>query len=204
MPELLTKAAYARHRGVGKSAVSNWINRDQIVLVDGKVDVAASDARLGAMVDAASGRDPAPANAAKKSGGAAAERQRPEQGARATARASNAKSGSDSVANSDAAQLAQERLAEIRERRIGHSLKNAEIAGTLVPIAAFEARLQTMISGFCERMQSELRAGSEALALETDKRKVRGMLDDMIHKVRSDFADAIEAGVEEEDDEADG
>ena len=51
--ELMTKAAYARHRGVGKSAVSNYIKRGQIVLVGTKVDVAKSDAKLDAEVDPA-------------------------------------------------------------------------------------------------------------------------------------------------------
>ena len=51
MTELMSKAQFARHRGVGRSAVSNWITRGQLVIVDGKVDVAASEALLDASVD---------------------------------------------------------------------------------------------------------------------------------------------------------
>lgn len=191
--ELMTKAAYARHRGVGKSAVSNYIKRGQIVLVGTKVDVAKSDAKLDAEVDPASGRDPTPANAAKK-----ASRARPSAPDKHRDPAPEA---SGSVANEAVNELAQERLEEIRERRHGHALKNAAIAGDLVPFAAYEAKLQAMIAGFCERMQSELRAQSEALANEGAKRKVRGLLDETIQRVRSDFADRLSAGATDPDSE---
>ncbi len=181
MSKLISKAAYARHRGVGKSAVSNWIARDQIVLKDGKVDVAASDAKLGAMVDPASGRDPVP---------------RP-----ATNKTSSAKAKSTAgVADSAQAQLAEERLGEIRERRIGQAMKNAQAAGELVEIGEYESRLATLISGFCERLQAELRAQAEALAMEQDKRRIRTLLDDTIHQVRTDFAARIETEADKEDE----
>lgn len=194
--ELITKAAYARHRGVGKSAVSNWVTRSQIVLVDGKVDVAASDAKLDATVDQASGRP--------KTGKSAAPKRAPPKPAtpKSTPQATNA-----SVADDTQKSLTEERLGEIRERRIGNALKNAEAARLLVPIDAFEARLQTLISGFCDRMQSELRGRSEKLALETDKRAIRTALDDIVHHVRDDFAARIASELAnnsgEKDDEAD-
>lgn len=178
MSKLISKAAYARHRGVGKSAVSNWIARDQIVLKDGKVDVAASDAKLGAMVDPASGRDPVP---------------RP-----ATNKTSSAKAKSTAgVADSAQAQLAEERLGEIRERRIGQAMKNAQAAGELVELGEYQSRLARFISGFCDRLSSELRGKSEALAKLTDKREVRAMLDEAIHTARTDFAARIESEVSE-------
>jgi len=197
--ELISKAAYARHRGVGKSAVSNWVKGDKIVIVDGKVDVAASDRKLDALVDQASGRDPAPKNASKRVG-------KPNTG-RAGKPAENAPAEArGSVANDSVAELQQERLEEIRERRFGSALKNAAIAGDLVPLSAYEAKLQAVIAGFCERMQSELRAQAEPLANESDKRKVRGLLDETIHRVRSDFAERLAGSADpesEEDDEED-
>lgn len=210
---LMTKAAYARHRGVGKSAVSNWVTRNQIVIVNGKVDVANSDAKLDATVDQATGRPKTGKQAAQKQvkpKQATSQRRAPRAAtsAKRTPKASPLKPDANaSVADDTQRSLTEERLGEIRERRIGNALKNAEAAGTLVPIDAIEARLQTLISGFCDRMQSELRARSEKLALETDKRAIRAALDDTVHHVRADFASRIESESDsnsgEEDDEAD-
>ena len=180
MAELMSKAAYARHRGVGKSAVSNWVKRGQIVLVGTKVDVAASDAKLGMLVDPGRGRDAT---------GGEPLIDRDAAGDQNTVKSST-------VADSAQAQLAEERLGEIRERRIGQAMKNAQTAGELVDVAEYESRLATLVSGFCERMQSELRSKAEALALENDKRAIRALLDDTIHQVRSDFAARIELEVE--------
>ena len=195
---LISKAAYARHRGVGKSAVSNWIKRGQIVLVGDKVDQAASDTRLAALVDPAGGRDAGGAQLAK----APPSRSKAPR-SKAEKAAAGPEPGSVSVADETAASLAEERLGEIRERRFGQALKNAQMAGELVPVEAFEARLQTLIGGFCERLQSELRAQSEALAKETERRTVRGMLDDIVSGVRSDFAERILAASSTEETDGD-
>jgi hypothetical protein len=47
-PAFMSLAAYARRCGVTKSAVTGWRRRDLLVVTDGRVDVAASDARLAA------------------------------------------------------------------------------------------------------------------------------------------------------------
>lgn len=163
----MSKAAYAKHRGVGKSAVSNWVKRGQIVLTDsGAVDVTASDALLDREVDPGRGR---PATAP------AAERVKPAE--------------PPTVEQSAPADdLASIRARDLREKAIGQALKNAQLAGELVPVAAYEAKLQTMITGLCERMQAELRGMAERLALEGDQRVVRALLDDAVHAVRSDAA----------------
>ncbi len=171
-PEFMSKAAYARHRGVGKSAVSNWVKRGQIVLKDGKVDVAASDAKLGHEVDPGRGRP------ATTKGESPAE-----------------DSATDTEARND---LASIRARDLREKAIGNALKNAQLAGELVPRAAVEAKMKSHISGFCERMQSELRGMAERLALEGDKRTVRALLDEVVHAVRSDFAQRVTADAGEE------
>lgn len=176
-PALMTKAAYARYRGVGKSAVTNWITREQIVLEGTKVDVAKSDAKLGSVVDPGRGRDPSPKPAVVKTASCGKTTAHP------------------TVADSAQAQLAEERLGEVRERRIGQAMKNAQTAGELVERSEYESRLATYISGFCDRMTSELRGKAEALAKLTENREVRAMLDEAIHTVRTDFAARIEAEV---------
>ena len=47
-PEFMSFAAFARHCHVAKSCVTGWRRRGLVVVVDGKVDVAASNARLAA------------------------------------------------------------------------------------------------------------------------------------------------------------
>lgn len=50
--QVLSRAAYARHRGIDPSLITRWAKRGRLVLTDdGKVDVAASDAKLEATRD---------------------------------------------------------------------------------------------------------------------------------------------------------
>ncbi|WP_430635034.1 hypothetical protein [Sphingomonas hankookensis] len=59
---LLTKGEFALHRGVGKSAVSNWSKKGLLVMGECpetgaiKVDVERTDARINARVDPMRGR----------------------------------------------------------------------------------------------------------------------------------------------------
>ena len=76
-------------------------------------------------------------------------------------------------------------------------MKNAQAAGELVELGEYQSRLARFISGFCDRLSSELRGKSEALAKLTDKREVRAMLDEAIHTARTDFAARIESEVSE-------
>lgn len=161
----MTKAAFARHRGVGRNAVSNWIKRDQIVVTpDGKVHVAASEEKLARLVDPNGGRPPTGT---------------PDAGA------------VTKLPMAAPTDLASVRARELHERSINQALKNAQLAGKLVPIAAYEARLQAEISGFCDRMASELRNVAERLALETDQRVIRSILGDVVHGVRASAAEKL-------------
>lgn len=42
---LMTKAAYARHKGVSRQTVYDWIKKGELVLVGAKIDVDATDQR---------------------------------------------------------------------------------------------------------------------------------------------------------------
>jgi phage terminase Nu1 subunit (DNA packaging protein) len=50
-PKMLTKAAYARHRGCDRSLISRWGRAGRLVMADGLVDVVATDAKLAATRD---------------------------------------------------------------------------------------------------------------------------------------------------------
>lgn len=50
-PTLVLKSEYARHRGVTPAQVTHWLNAGRIRIVDGKVDLGASDAMLAATLD---------------------------------------------------------------------------------------------------------------------------------------------------------
>jgi hypothetical protein len=51
-----SQAEYARRHGVSKPAVGKWVSRGWVVLVDGKVDIAKSDANLARFRDKGDGR----------------------------------------------------------------------------------------------------------------------------------------------------
>lgn len=54
-PRLMLKREYAAHRKVSPPMVSHWIKNGRIAIVDGKVDVEASDAMLAQSLDPARG-----------------------------------------------------------------------------------------------------------------------------------------------------
>lgn len=54
---LMTKAAYARHKGVSRQTVYDRIARGELVLVGGKIDVSASEQKTAGFVAPAAWRD---------------------------------------------------------------------------------------------------------------------------------------------------
>ena len=188
MTELMSKAQFARHRGVGRSAVSNWITRGQLAIVDGKVDVAASEALLDASVDPGRGRppehDPQPGGGtpAKKTGSASS------KPAAATAK---------SEGDGDADNLRELRAQQLRETAHGAALKNAKMAGDLVPATAAGNIVESTISGFLDRAQADLRNLADMLVRETDPRKGRKAADEWLARLRENYADELEAQQQE-------
>jgi hypothetical protein len=47
---LMTKAAYARYKGVSRQTVYDWITRGELVLVSGKIDASASERKATSFV----------------------------------------------------------------------------------------------------------------------------------------------------------
>jgi hypothetical protein len=187
---LMTKGEFASHRGVGKSAVSNWAKKDLLVMGECpetgaiKVDVERTDARINARVDPMRGRPtsgaPAPAVATTKEGG-------------------------------DHTSLAREaayvRTEVAKENLIGQRLKNAVGARELAPLIELERRASELGRVARERMHSMFRALSERLAAERDVRTIMALGGAEIDRVFSELAAEVEGGmlaatVDDEPDDA--
>jgi hypothetical protein len=187
---LMTKGQFAAHRGVGKSAVSNWAKKDLLVLGECPtsgaimVDVERTEARINSRVDPMRGRPSAnlPAPAAL-----------PLQDA---ADLGETILGGRSVAKVRA-ELAEENLVTLR-------LKNAERGRELAPRIELERRAAELGRVARERMQAMFRAISERLAAERDARTIMAIGSAEIDRVFAELANDVEAGKLAEPDEPDG
>ena len=191
MTGLMMQAEYAAHRGVGKSAVSNW-KRDGLLVfakhpTTGRemVDVAQTDALI------ASRRDPM--------------RGRPTSGTAAPAAIVAADAALPiEPAVSAAPSLADARFELIAEQRIGAALKNERDAGNLVPLIECERRLAETGRLVRERVQSAFRGMAERLAVERDPRVIMSIGEEELDRVFGDLASEIASGaLDDEDDQAD-
>lgn len=190
MAQLMTQAEYARHRGVRPSAVSNWKKAGHLVFGeddDGKlkVDVVRTDARLNARLDPLRGRP---------SGSALTDPAESDEGVAPALPLAGAKPS----------ELNVERLEELRERRIGSALKNAQLARDLVPLIEAEQRVSEVGRAARERMQAWLRSVAERFAAERDARAIMTLGEEGIDRVFDELADAAESGVFADDDGDEG
>lgn len=185
--QLMTQAEYARHRGVGKSAVSNWKAAGLIVLAEDdagrvKVDVVRTDARINARIDPLRGR---PANGASSV---------PVEPAPAAQQVSDpTASGSGTVSS--------ERMELMREQRVGVALKNAQMAKELVPAIEAERRLSEASRLLRERLHAEFRGSAERQVAIRDRREMMIFNEEVIDRVFGDVADMIETGLLASDDD---
>jgi hypothetical protein len=178
---LMTQAEFAKRRGVGKSAVSNWKKAGLIVFAEGAdgkvfVDAERSEARLNARIDPMRGR---PAQAVP------AEAELPIAEPVAPAGGHNV--------HSARAELTVEQL-------IGQRQKNAVAAGELVPLVEMERRAAELGRLVRERVGAELRNAAERLAATSDVRGVMAILDEAQSKAFTALAQAVEGGVLDEDE----
>lgn len=184
--QLMTQVEFARHRGVGKSAVSNWKRDGLVVFAEGPggrqmVDVGRTDARLNAKIDPMRGR-PSTASGQAPDGEAPAlplEQQPLPSGAPSppTERTLNA-----------------ERIEQVREQRIGQAMKNAQLAGELVPLVEAQKRVAEVGRSARERMHAWFRSQAERLAAEKDVRQVMAIGESGIDQVFAELADAADSG----------
>lgn len=179
---LLTQAEYAAHRGVGKSAVSNWKAKGLLVFGSdparpGKqlVDVVKTDLVVGGSIDPTRGRprsaevaqveNPPPAGTVENS-------------PRLT------------VGRSDP--LAEARLDDFRERTLSRRIENGKALGLLVEIAEYERRSGEMGRKIRERTEGLIRKLAERLAAETDPRVIIGLLSEEFSRLFERVASEIE------------
>jgi hypothetical protein len=186
---LMTKGQFAAHRGVGKSAVSNWAKKGLLVMGECPstnavmVDVERTEARINSRVDPMRGRPaaslPAPLASLPVDPGDAAE----------------ATLAGRSVAKVRA-ELAEENLVTLR-------LKNAERGKELAPRIELERRAAELGRVARERMQAMFRAIAERLAAERDARTIMAIGSAEIDRVFAELANDVEAGKLAEPDEPD-
>lgn len=190
----MTQAEFARHRGVVKSAVSNWKKAGLLVLQeDGsgriKVNVERTEAKLNAKLDPMRGRPPVGAPVADPAEPSPTET--PEGAISPGAPAAREPT------------VADERAAQVREDRIGKALKNALMARELVPLIEAERRVSEVGRAARERIHAWYRGVAERLAAEKDIRAVMALGEQGIDAVFAELADAAVRGEFGGDDEED-
>lgn len=187
--QLMTQAEFARHRGVGKSAVSNWKKDGLLVLVEEsgtgriKVDRDRTDAKLNARIDPMRGRPPTATASTTPAAAADPAPSLPLEQA----------SGGDSFAD--------ERKAYTREQRIGQAMKNAQAAGELVPLIEAERRIEEAGRAARERMHSWFRGEAERFAAEREVRTIMTIGEEGIDRVFAELAEMAGRGEFADDDE---
>lgn len=179
-PRLMTKSEFARHRGVGKSAVSNWAKASLLVMAEDqadqsmKIDVARTEARLNAKIDPARGRP-------TKGQGEA-------QGDLPLA----SQSSGPAPVRGDS--LADVRTDLIRAQTAKALLDNARRAGELVPLEEYTRRAAEYGRVARERMLSIVRTQSEWLASARDPRTIVAHMEGEIERAYADLAAQIDTG----------
>lgn len=182
---LMTQAEFAAHRGVGKSAVSNWKKAGLLVFAEGPdgklaVDVARTDAKLNARIDPTRGR---PTTAIGETGVP-------------SELALDVDTSSPAVRNAAAV-----RVEVAEEELVSRRMKNAEVARQLVPMVEVERRLGNLGRMARERVEAELRGRAEQIAAQRDPRSVMMLMVEACDTAFNALADAIERGALTRDDE---
>ncbi|MEO8755028.1 MAG: hypothetical protein ABI624_20380 [Casimicrobiaceae bacterium] len=163
---VLSKSAYARHRGVSAAMVSHWTKAGRLVLVDGKVDVAKSDAALAATL--------APDRGGK--GGVPASRGTEQPAPVTPTGAFTEHRASRESFNAKEAELDYlERVGKLVEReRYDRALTDA-LAPVMAALDRMAPTLGPLVTG------------------ETDARKVQNLIDDAVDGIRRDMESTIRA-----------
>lgn len=184
--QLMTQAEYARHRGVGKSAVSNWKAAGLLVMAEDaagkiKVDVVRTDARINARIDPLRGR--------------------PTNGASPALPDSSPSAADSELPLAPTSTVSSERMELMREQRVGVALKNAQLAKELVPAIEAERRLSEAARLLRERLHAEFRGSAERQAAIKDRREMMMFNEEVIDRVFTDVADMIETGALADDED---
>ena len=184
---LMTQAEFAAHRGVGKSAVSNWKKAGLLVFAEGPdgklaVQVERTDAKLNARIDPTRGRPTTAIGDTSPIGELPMDSEPAIPGLR---------------------NAAAVRVEVAEEELVARRIKNAEAARQLVPLVESERRLATLGRMARERVMAELRGRAERIAAEREIRSVMMLLDAACDAAFTALADAIDSGTLDRDDDED-
>jgi hypothetical protein len=189
---LMSKSAYARHRGVSPAMVTHWTKADRIAIVDGKVDAFESDAMLARTLDPARG-------------GKGGKSERP------GSRSMNGKPGGKPNGNPAGFQEQPEVVDQVvapptagatfqdaRARRETFAASLAEVefrkrVGELVELARVNAGIADMLGMVRRAVQRIPDALATQVAAEGDPRKCRILMSAECERTLSDLAAAIDA-----------
>jgi len=182
-PQTLSKAAYARHRGVSAAMVTKWGHAGRLVMEGGQIDVAKTDELLMNLQDRSRG--------GKRSRGSVAVP--PPQGEAAT----GAGSGSPGSVPDAAAPIPQIVAATTADRWASADLKRAKAdreLGRLVSREHFEAACEhafALARDGCLNLAPRL-GNAVAEALGVDARVIFPILEDEARRIANEVADALE------------
>ena len=171
MTTLVTKSEYARHREVHPALITRWSKNGRIKIVDGKVDVEASDAMLKESMD-------------------------PARGGRGGKRIPDVDRG-----NTRSAPATVDPYTRVRTFRESFNAKSAEVAyrkavGELVEREPYNRALADMIGPALQRLDTMSARLGARLAAETDVRKCQDIIDDEVASIRTEIADSARAMIE--------
>jgi hypothetical protein len=185
--QLMTQAEFARHRGVSKGSVTNWKNAKLLVMAEGPngkpmVDVVRTELKLNANIDPMRGRP--------STGGS------PQLQLRRGAKRRRCRSpkGRQRRHRSQARRPGDERVQHLREQRIGQALKNAQLAGELVPLIEAERRVAKSAGRRASASTPGCAAIAEQFAAEKDVRQIMRLGEKGIDEVFAQLADAADRG----------
>lgn len=178
MTTIVTKSEYARHRDVHPALITRWSKAGRIKIVDGKVDVEASDAMLRESMDPARG-----GRGGKRNPDAATVAQPPAQ----------------STTPADTPKL--DAYTRVRTFRESFNAKSAEVAyrkavGELVEREPYNRALADMLGPALQRLDTISSRLGARLAAEIDVRKCQDIIDDEVASIRTEIADSARAMIE--------
>jgi hypothetical protein len=176
---LLTQAQYARHRGVTRAMVSKYGKSDRLVIVDGKVDVVASDALLAGSLDPARGGR-----------GGKSDRQQVGRGAPSPAQAQQAPAQRSAPG--------PDTYSRVRTHREAFAAKTAEaeyrkMIGELVERDEYNRALTLNIGPTIQRLHAISARLGARVAAEIDVRKCVDMIDTEVESIIGEIADYAQA-----------
>lgn len=166
----MTRAEFARHRGVSKAAVTQWAAAGRLVLSGTGVNVEGSDSRLAETVNNRGGK-----RKAGVVGGAQAD---------ASGQPGDFRFGGT---------LTEARTSQARNRAKLDDLDYQERIGKLVEKSRYDAALADGMAPIMSQLDNLSTRLAPKVAGLTDVRRIQDIVDDEVARIRQDTADTLRA-----------